>query len=115
MWWRSSHAESEPDDRKIAKPSDAECYTTHDCVNFGAFKLHTHCGVVSALVHGKRWMATPPLFNAERTGAPEGWANPFTAGTFRRLSRTKAEFVSDTGHTARFALAPAGWNPPDCD
>ena len=96
-------------------PPSAECYATDACGEAVAFVLHSHCGGVSALVDGERWMATPPLFNASRTGPPAGWGNPVTEGAFRRLSANRAEFVSKTGQVARFERAPPGWDPPDCD
>jgi len=76
--------------------------------------LHTHCGIVSILVSGERWRASPPLYNEARTGPPPGWADPFETGRFQRLAPDEATFVSASGKLAHFVRA-GSWQPPACD
>jgi hypothetical protein len=73
--------------------------------------LYTHCGVVSAHVGGRLWLAKPPLFSSPGN-PPRGWDWNDTPGTWTEYGPT-AEFRSDSGKRAHFVLAPAGAKDPN--
>jgi hypothetical protein len=73
--------------------------------------LYTHCGVVSAHVDGKLWLAKPPLTDGSGNPLP-GWDPNDTRGRWTATGST-AEFRSDSGKRARFVLAPAGAKDPN--
>ena len=77
------------------------------------FQLLTHCGVKDAYFDGRRWIAKPPLTNGSGS-PPPNWDYAITQGTMTLVSRRVAEFRADSGETARFVAAPAGYRPETC-
>jgi cytochrome oxidase Cu insertion factor (SCO1/SenC/PrrC family) len=75
------------------------------------FTLRTHCGVLSAWIGGRVWLADPPLTDGSGN-PPPGWPNPAARGTLRQLSQARAEFHSREGKVAHFVPAPAGARDP---
>jgi hypothetical protein len=73
--------------------------------------LHTHCGVLSAHVDGKLWLAHPPLSDGSGN-PPPGWGFNDTRGRWRTYGPRRAEFRSESGRLAHFILAPAGAKDP---
>lgn len=77
------------------------------------FQLATHCGITNAYFDGRRWIAKPPLTNGSGS-PPPSWDNPIAQGTMTLVSRRVAVFRADSGETARFVPAPAGYQPEPC-
>ena len=75
------------------------------------FALRTHCGVVSATIENRLWLAAPPLTDGSGN-PPAGWDNPTDTGTLRLLSSTEAEFESKSGQVAHFVRAEPGEKDP---
>jgi hypothetical protein len=73
--------------------------------------IRTHCGVLSATIGGRLWLAHPPLSDGS-DNPPPGWDENQTRGDFVITSPGQAEFRSDGGQTATFRLAPAGTADP---
>lgn len=73
--------------------------------------LYTHCGVLSTMVDGRLWLATPPLGD-DSGNPPEGWDENETSGWFEETSLTTATFTSDSGQVAKFRLAGPGESDP---
>jgi len=75
------------------------------------FTLRTHCGILSAWIGGRVWLADPPLTDGSGN-PPAGWPNPAALGTLRELSQTRAEFRSREGKVAYFVRALPGTRDP---
>jgi hypothetical protein len=69
------------------------------------FDLLVHCGIEWAYFDGRYWVAAP------RIDPPADW-NPIEHGTMT-LRGEEAVFEGDAAE-ARFAPAPAGYEPPPC-
>lgn len=59
------------------------------------YVLYTHCGVEWAPIDGV-WWQTDPLGVAEAS-PPDGWGNPFDAGSLTVTGDDTATYTSDTG------------------
>lgn len=75
------------------------------------FTLRTHCGVLSAWVDGRLWLADPPLSDGSGN-PPPGWGFNETRGTWRELGQSQAEFRARSGKVAHFTLARPGQRDP---
>jgi hypothetical protein len=64
--------------------------------------LDTHCGVLSADVAGKLWIADPPLGDHS---APPGWDDDETWGHFIPGAEGRAMFRGEDGQVALFRRA----------
>ena len=73
--------------------------------------LYTHCGVWSAEVDGRLWLADPPLHDGSHNPLP-GWDANDTQGIWRELGGDEAGFRADSGEIARFVLARPGQRDP---
>jgi hypothetical protein len=73
--------------------------------------LRTHCGVLSASVDGKLWLAAPPLSDGSGN-PPPGWGENQTKGTWRQEDGKRATFRSDGGKVAHFVRARPGAKDP---
>ena len=72
----------------------AEIGATYDYV------LYVHCGVQWARIDGV-WWETQPLDDGNRN-PPDGWGNPYDAGTLVLLDENTAEYTGGPGITVRF-------------
>lgn len=72
--------------------------------------ISSHCGVVSATVDGRLWLAAPRLGDHN---PPPGWDENQTAGFLVELGPGLAEFRGDGGQRARFRLVPKGTEDPN--
>lgn len=72
--------------------------------------VRSHCGVRSAWVHGRLWLADPPLGGHN---PPPGWSDTQTRGWFVITSVGRAEFHGDRGQEADFRLADPGTPDPN--
>ena len=72
-----------------------------------AYRLYTHCGVLSASINNQTFYADPPLSDGSGN-PPKGWGNPYDDGTMTLKSATSAEFRDDAGHSAHFTTTPRG-------
>jgi hypothetical protein len=80
-----------------------------------AYQLSTHCGIGWEYIGGRWFEAQPPLSDGAGN-APQGWGNPYDAGTITMLSATKAEFRDPAGHSVILVLQPDATGPPHfCD
>lgn len=64
--------------------------------------LDTHCGVLSADVAGKLWIADPPLGDRQ---PPRGWDDDETWGHFIPGAKGRAMFRGEDGQVALFRRA----------
>jgi hypothetical protein len=71
--------------------------------------LTTHCGVLSAVVDGKLWIADPPLGDHN---PPPGWGENETLGVFIVGARDRAMFRGQDGQIALFRRANPGEPDP---
>jgi hypothetical protein len=83
------------------------------------FELYTHCGVLGAYLEGVWFAAETQLVEGGPlvpggANPPEGWGNPYQAGTLTRETADTAVFRDDLGHEVRLRLAPDE-APPPCD
>jgi hypothetical protein len=76
------------------------------------YELYTHCGVLGTDIDGIWFAADPPL--VEDFSPPEGWGNPYQAGTLTLQTPAEAVFRDDAGHEVRFVAAPESSRPPPC-
>jgi hypothetical protein len=81
------------------------------CTGAKSVTLRTHCGVLSATVDGKLWLAAPPLSDGSGN-PPPGWGENGTAGAWRQEGGTQATFRSNNGKVAHFVLARPGAKDP---
>lgn len=72
--------------------------------------LRTHCGVLSASVDGKLWLASPPISDGSGN-PPPGWGENETTGRWRQTG-THATFRSSSGKVAHFVRARRGIKDP---
>jgi hypothetical protein len=56
-------------------------------------QLSTHCGIERFVFDGVVWLADPPLSDGEGN-PPDGWGNPYAAGTFTITAHNRAVFRS---------------------
>jgi hypothetical protein len=73
--------------------------------NSTPFSVYTHCGVENVRIDGRWWHAKPPLYNAERSGPPAGWGDPYQDGTLTIESPDRAVFEA-LGQEVVFVPAP---------
>jgi hypothetical protein len=78
-----------------------------------ALDLYTHCGVLGTDIGGTWFAADPPLVTDY--SPPEGWGNPYQAGTLVLTSATDAVFTDDLGHRVALHAAPESARPPLCE
>ncbi len=71
----------------------------------------THCGAENIVLNGKWWHAVTPLYGpqGEGAGAPDGWGDPFQAGSLTLQSADTAVFEA-VG--TRVALKPSSTGEP---
>ncbi len=71
------------------------------------FFLYTHCGVESARIGGRWWLAVNPLYGegGEGVNPPAGWDNPHQEGTLLMQSPNRAVFQAK-GTDVVFVPAP---------
>ena len=72
--------------------------------------ISSHCGVRSAWVRGKLWLASPPLGGHN---PPPGWDENETRGVFVMTARERGVFRGAAGQTAHFRLAGVGAADPN--
>ena len=70
----------------------------------------THCGVLSAIVDGQLWLASPPLGDHN---PPSGWDENEVTGTFTKTGKGTATFHGQNGEVASFRLGEAGETDPN--
>lgn len=70
----------------------------------------SHCGVHSATVNGRLWLADPQL---RGDNPPPGWDENETLGYFIRTGPQRAEFHGDGGQRASFRRAPPDTTDPN--
>ncbi|RBY93611.1 hypothetical protein DQ237_17440 [Blastococcus sp. TF02-8] len=73
------------------------------------FQLYTHCGIDEANIGGIWFEAERP--HVMEYGPPDGWGNPYQAGTMTMISPTEAVFRDDAGHEVRFRVRPGATEP----
>jgi hypothetical protein len=78
------------------------------------YTLYTHCGVRSAFIDGRRWVADP-ILSVDNVNPPPGWGNPFDRGSMELVAEALARFTSSAGLAAEFRPLPEGseysWGP----
>jgi hypothetical protein len=87
--------------------------TTEPALKVGessAYRLYTHCGILSITANGHTYYAQPPLSDGSGN-PPPGWGNPFDEGTVKMISEHVIEFHDPAGHKASFTDTPAGATP----
>ncbi len=77
------------------------------------YVLYTHCGIEWAPIDGV-WWRTDPLGVAEAS-PPEGWGNPYDAGTLTVDGDDTATYTSDTGIEVEFRRTDTVETPVACD
>ncbi len=75
-----------------------------------AYRLYTHCGILSASINGETYYADPPLSDGSGN-PPAGWGNPYDDGDITLQTATTAEFHDQAGHTAHLTSTPQGTTP----
>jgi hypothetical protein len=69
------------------------------------YNLETHCGVDEARIGDRYYQAVHPV--GDRSGkAPDGWKDPYQAGTMTLVSTGEAVFTDHAGHRVVFRLRP---------
>ena len=81
-----------------------------------AYRLYTHCGVLSATINHTTFYGDPALGDGNGN-PPAGWGNPFDDGEMTLTTATTADFNDHSGNRAHFTARPAGPTPtiPMCD
>ena len=78
------------------------------------YTLYPHCGVRSAFIDGRRWIADP-ILSGDSVNPPPGWGNPFDRGSMELVTEDLARFTSTSGLEAEFRPLPEGseypWGP----
>ncbi len=78
------------------------------------YTLYTHCGVRSAFIDGRRWVADP-ILSVDNVNPPPGWGDPFERGGMELVAEDVGRFTSSAGVTAEFRPLPEGseypWGP----
>lgn len=70
----------------------------------------SHCGVLSATINGRLWLADPPLGDHN---PPPGWDENQTSGRWVVIGPGRAEFHGDQGQRASFRRAAVGATDPN--
>lgn len=65
------------------------------------YSLYTHCGISEAKIDATYYVADTPLSDGNGN-PPDGWGNPYQAGTITTPEPSVAIFHDDLGHTVRF-------------
>lgn len=68
------------------------------------YNLYTHCGIHEALV-GDTYFVTDEVLDDGQGNPPEGWDNPYQAGTMTVTGR-EATFRDAVGHSVTFHSRP---------
>lgn len=68
------------------------------------YQLFTHCGIHEIFLHGT-YFATDHVLDDGYGNPPEGWGNPYQAGTIT-ITGAEAVFHDDSGHEVTFHARP---------
>ncbi len=76
------------------------------------YVMYVHCGVRWTRIDGV-WWKTAPL--GDGVNPPDGWGNPYDAGTLTVIDETTAEYTGGPDVTVRFKRTDATEPPFMCD
>lgn len=77
------------------------------------YVLYVHCGVRWARLDGV-WWETKPL-DDDSANPPDGWGNPYDAGTMTLVDDHTAEYAGGPGTTVRFERTELSEVPFECE
>ncbi len=77
------------------------------------YVLYVHCGVRWARIDGTWWEAAP--LDDGNSNPPDGWGNPYDAGSLTVVDETTAEYTGGPDVTVRFVRTDATQPPFVCD
>lgn len=77
------------------------------------YVMYVHCGVRWMRIDGV-WWETAPLDDGN-ANPPEGWGNPFDAGTLTVIDETTAEYTGGPDVTVRFERSDVTQAPFACE
>jgi len=77
------------------------------------YVMYVHCGVRWTRIDGVWWETAP--FDDGNANPPEGWGNPFDAGTLTVIDETTAEYAGGPDVTVRFERTDVTQTPFACE
>ncbi len=78
------------------------------------YVLYVHCGVRWARIDGTWWETAAPLDDGN-ANPPNGWGNPYDAGSLTVVDETTAEYRGGPDVTVRFGRTDATEPPFACE